>query len=87
MAEKSIHSRIVHKHDTAANWQQATGFTPMAGEIIVYDVDESCNYERLKIGDGIQNVNALPFVDELITVADIDEICASTVQHANEVMF
>jgi hypothetical protein len=29
-------------------------------------VDNSYNYERFKIGDGVQNVNDLPFVDDHI---------------------
>lgn len=62
MAEKNLKARIVHKHDIEANWLLATGFTPKQGELIVYDIDENYNYERIKIGDGIQNVNALPFV-------------------------
>ena len=61
MAEKRINGRIVLKHDVESNWKLATGFTPMAGEIIIYDVDANYNYERIKIGDGVQNVNALPF--------------------------
>lgn len=61
MAEKNIKSRIIHKHDTAENWAKATSFIPKQGEIIVYDIDANYNYERLKIGDGVQNVNALPF--------------------------
>jgi hypothetical protein len=62
MAEKILNSRIVNKHDTEAHWLLATGFTPKQGELIVYDVDDNYNYERIKIGDGVQNVNDLPFV-------------------------
>lgn len=61
MAEKRINGRIVLKHDIESNWILATGFTPMAGEIIIYDIDDNYDYERLKIGDGVQNVNSLPF--------------------------
>lgn len=61
MAEKTFNSRIVHKHDTEANWLKATSFTPKQGEIIIYDVDASYSYERIKIGDGTRNVNDLPF--------------------------
>lgn len=61
MAEKNIRARIVHKHDIAENWGKATSFIPKQGEIIVYDIDSDYNYERIKIGDGVQNVNALPF--------------------------
>lgn len=65
MAEKNFNNvRIVSKHDTEANWLKATNFTPKQGEMIVYDKDSTHSYERLKIGDGVQNVNALPFVDD-----------------------
>lgn len=61
MSEKIIKSRIVHKHDLEPNWLLATNFTPKQGEIIVYDIDENYSYERIKIGDGVHNVNDLPF--------------------------
>lgn len=61
MAEKNINSRIVHKHDIESNWKKATGFIPKQGELIVYDIDSTYSYERIKIGDGVQNVNDLPF--------------------------
>ena len=64
MAEKNIKSRIVLKHDVESNWKLANGFTPLKGEVIIYDVDSTHSYERIKIGDGVQNVNALPFVGE-----------------------
>ena len=64
MTEKNIKSRITHKHDTEANWQLAVNFIPKQGEIIVYDVDENYSYSRFKIGDGILNVNDLPFSGE-----------------------
>lgn len=62
MAGKDIKARIINKHDTEANWSLATNFTPKQGEIIVYDVDATYAYERFKIGDGVTNVNSLPFV-------------------------
>lgn len=61
MNEKNIKARIVHKHDIESNWLLATNFTPKQGEIICYDIDENYTYERFKIGDGITNVNDLPF--------------------------
>lgn len=66
MAEKSFNARIIHKHDVESNWQKATNFTPMAGEIIVYDIDSAHSYERFKIGDGITNVNSLPFMEDTL---------------------
>lgn len=62
MAEKRLNTRIVHKHETEANWLLSS-LVPMQGEIIVYDKDENYNYERIKIGDGSTSVNALPFID------------------------
>lgn len=59
--EKNISSRIINKHDIEANWNKATNFIPKAGEIIIYDKDETYDYERFKIGDGETAVAALPF--------------------------
>lgn len=64
MAEKNIKTRIIHKHDTETNWEKATNFIPKQGEMIVYDIDSTHNYERVKVGDGKTLVSALPFVNE-----------------------
>lgn len=84
MAEKNINARIIHKHDTEANWNLATNFTPKQGEIIVYDVDDTYTYERFKIGDGVTNVTSLPFitsigisgasVGQIIKVKEVDDL-------------
>lgn len=73
MAEKKINNvRVINKHDVEKNWQKATNFIPMAGEIIIYDRDDnvadeslrgSYSYERIKIGDGKTLVGSLPFAD------------------------
>ena len=86
MAEKQINSRIVHKHDTEGNWNKATNFIPKQGEIIVYDIDTTYSYERFKIGDGVTNVNNLPFVVVAITNAEIDEICSTTILAAEDTL-
>lgn len=62
MSEKTLKSRIVHKHDIEANWQLATNFSPLEGEIIIYDPDENFSYSRVKVGDGTTNVNNLKFI-------------------------
>lgn len=62
MSEKILNSRMVQKHDIEANWLKATNFTPLQGELIIYDVDENYSYERVKMGDGVTNVNELPFI-------------------------
>lgn len=61
MATKTINARIVHKHDTEANWKKAINFVPKKAEIIVYDKDDVFTYTRIKIGDGATNINDLPF--------------------------
>ena len=60
--EKIFQSRIQLKHDIEENWSKATNFIPKVGEIIIYDIDENNSIARFKIGDGITNINSLPFV-------------------------
>ena len=64
MAEKQINGRTIQKHDSEANWEKATNFIPKAGEIIIYDTDETHYYCRIKIGDGSTLINNLPFSTE-----------------------
>lgn len=67
MSEKKINARITLKHDTEKHWNKATNFRPMAGELIIYDVDENNPAPRLKVGDGYTLLADLPFVSgELI---------------------
>ena len=75
MAQKSLNTRIIHKHDVAKNWELAVNFIPNQGELIVYDIDENYSYERFKIGDGKTNVASLPFVAEAITPEQIAAVC------------
>ena len=96
MAEKNINARIIHKHDTEANWNLATNFTPKQGEIVVYDVDDTYTYERFKIGDGVTTVTSLPFVTsigisgasagQIIKVKEVDDLGRPTAwEVANQV--
>ena len=64
MAEKQFNGRIIQKHDSETNWEKATNFIPKAGEIIIYDTDETHHYCRIKIGDGSTLINNLPFSTE-----------------------
>lgn len=66
--EKNIYGRISQKIDTEANWLKAINFIPNKGEIIIYEKDTSYSYDRIKIGDGVSNVNDLPFFNELFQV-------------------
>jgi hypothetical protein len=72
---KTIDARTQQKYDTTANWNKATNFIPMVGEIIVYTDGWGTNQPRIKIGNGTTTVINLPFTDEEITEAEIDEIC------------
>ena len=65
MGRVEINTKIINKHDTEENWNKASGFSPMLGEIIVYDPDENYDYPRIKVGDGVTNVCLLPFVSTL----------------------
>lgn len=65
MSSKRIKTRIVQKHAKESDWKKAINFIPLQGEVIVYDIDENYNYERIKIGDGKQYVNSLPFFNDV----------------------
>ena len=64
-----IKGRHCQKHDTEENWEKATNFAPLIGEIIVYDPDDAHPYARFKTGiwDGkslktdAMLINNLPF--------------------------
>ena len=68
MSNKRIKTRIIQKHATEVNWAKAINFIPLQGEVIVYDIDDNYNYERIKIGDGVQNVNVLPFFNDINSI-------------------
>lgn len=64
MSEKRIHARVINKNDIETNWILAndnSSFTPLKGEIIIYNADENYNYPRIKIGDGVNKVSDLAF--------------------------
>lgn len=71
----TIDSRIQLKRDTTEHWNQASGFIPLPGEVIVYTDYESYQKEvngvmktilvpNIKIGTGNAYVQDLAFVDE-----------------------
>ena len=66
MANKTFQGRIIQKHDTKANWDKATNFVPLKGEIIVYD-----DLKKIKIGDGATKVGSLAFINDLDTLATV----------------
>ena len=60
MGEKRAKGKVIHKHETAANWELSS-YVPDIGEVVFYDPDENYNYTRQKNGDGINKVHDLPF--------------------------
>lgn len=58
---KKFTTRIQHKRATEAEWLKAKNFTPLEGELIIYEVDAAHKAPRFKIGDGSTKVNDLPF--------------------------
>lgn len=62
-------TRIQLKSDIEDNWKKLVpkdgnlGFIPLNGEFIIYSPDTIHPYCRLKVGDGVTNVNSLPFID------------------------
>ena len=73
MSDMRMKTRMIQKHAIESDWAKATNFTPLKGEIIVYDIDDNYAYERFKIGDGIQNVNDLPFANAKEVYVQPDE--------------
>ena len=57
----AIYTRAQQKHDIEAKWLKAENFIPLAGEIIYYDADENYTFTRTKVGNGVTNINNLPF--------------------------
>ena len=66
MANKTFQGRIVQKHDTEANWDKATNFVPLKGEIIIYD-----DLKKIKIGDGVTKVGNLAFINDNVSSTTI----------------
>ena len=75
----TVNTRIQLKRDTTEHWNQAVGFVPLPGELIIYEDYESVSYDveengvvttktinipNIKIGTGNAYVQDLAFVDE-----------------------
>lgn len=66
---KTFDTRIQNKRDTTANWNKATEFIPLPGEVIIYTDRHNENDKivpGIKIGDGITTIVNLPFIDEVV---------------------
>lgn len=96
MANKPLNSRIQLKHDTGAHWELAQNFSPLAGEVIIYDTDDENAVPRIKVGDGSTNVNNLPFLGSertsliVTTTNDVESdelICESPSPYEGQLVF
>lgn len=65
MATSTLKTRIQHKNGLPAEWEQATNFVPLKGELIIYN---DTTAPKIKIGDGSTLVGNLPFVGASITM-------------------
>lgn len=68
---KTVSARIQVRRDTTANWNAATGFIPLSGEVIVYTDyktitkdGQTVNVPGIKIGSGNGYVQDLAFLGE-----------------------
>ncbi len=90
MAEKQTvkvaKGRILQKIDKTVNWEKATNFIPLKGEICIYD--DGDGEPKIKVGDGLTLVSNLPFVGpEAITEDEIDSVCNASITYASELKF
>ena len=70
----NIKTRMSQKHNTEAYWSSTSGFKPLDGELIIYDPDDKHDQPRIKVGDGITDVNDLPFIYTGITDANVGKL-------------
>ena len=68
---KTIQTRVQNKHDIEANWLLATNFIPLAGEIIIYDVDNDHPKIRAKVGNGVNLLSELPWALDEATLEEL----------------
>ena len=52
MSDKKLKTRIQLKHDLEVNWNKADSFIPMAGELIIYDIEVDADGNIVKDSEG-----------------------------------
>lgn len=55
-----IKSEVIIKTDSTINWEKAVNYIPTNGTILVYDDGNTA--PKIKIGNGVNKVNELPFL-------------------------
>lgn len=58
----TVNTRLKIKHDTTENWNNAIGFIPLPGELIVYDDYETKTYEVEEYGEMVTKTVNIPNV-------------------------
>ena len=59
---KKYNLKSIPFHATETEWStEHLNYIPKQGEIVVYDKDDTYNYERIKVGDGLTSIVNLPF--------------------------
>lgn len=71
---KQINTRIQNKYDTAVNWESCSEQS-LSGELYVHSIEqENTSSIGLKFGDGIHNINDLPYITSDATSTVIKKI-------------
>ena len=60
-------ARVSQLHNTEKEWLKLSTWKPEAGEIVVYDPDDTYKYSRLKVGDGKHTLQELGFFVDAAT--------------------
>ena len=80
MSKNTIKTRVLQLYDTLENWNDS-GFIPLEGEFVVYETDD---FPKIKVGDGVNPVSNLEFINEDITIEEVDTICGMTIISGEE---
>ncbi len=87
----TINTRLKIKHDTTENWNNATGFIPLPGELIVYDDYETKTYQVEEYGEMVTKTVNIPnvkvgtgnaYVQDLMFIGD--DIREIVMQHIHD---
>ena len=87
----TVNTRLKIKHDTTENWNNATGFIPLPGELIVYDDYETKTYQVEEYGEMVTKTVNIPnvkvgtgnaYVQDLMFIGD--DIREIVMQHIHD---
>lgn len=87
----TVNTRLKIKHDTTENWNNATGFIPLPGELIVYDDYETKTYQVEEYGEMVTKTVNIPnvkvgtgnaYVQDLMFIGD--DIRDIVMQHIHD---